>query len=45
MIGGSLLFVRSICARVLPLELTGCVSTLSCAPARALICALFNDNG
>ena len=35
MIGGYLLFVRATCARVIPLKVTGCVSDLPHAPARA----------
>ena len=35
MIGGSLLFVRALCACVIPLAVTGCVSALPHAPARA----------
>ena len=35
MIGGSLLFVRALCTRVIPLAVTGCVSDLPRAPARA----------
>ena len=35
MIGGSLLFVCAPCARVIPLAVTGCVSDLPRAPARA----------
>ena len=30
-----LLFVRALCARVIPLEVTGCVSAFPRAPARA----------
>ena len=30
-----LLFVRAPCARVIPFAVTGCVSALLCAPARA----------
>ena len=35
MIGGSLLFLRALCARVIPLTVTGCVSTLPRAPTYA----------
>ena len=35
MIGGSLLFVRAPCAHVIPLAVTGCVSSFPCAPTRA----------
>ena len=35
MIGGSLLAVRAPCARVIPLTVTGFVSALPRAPARA----------
>ena len=35
MIGVSLLVVRALCARVIPLAVTGSLSALTCAPARA----------
>ena len=35
MIGGSILFVCNPCAHLIPLAVTGCVSALPRAPARA----------
>ena len=42
---GCLMVVRALCARVIPLVVTGCVSAFPMRLCACMFCALFNGNG
>ena len=42
---GCLMFFRALCARVIPLAVTGCVSAPPMRLYDHMLCALFNGNG